>query len=230
VDVYTSMPATQASDYDDLKKALLKRYQLMEEGLRVRFRNSKPDKGEIVFQFVVRLMRYFSKCIKLSEIGGGLEELKDLLIREQFIQVCSTDLSLLLRERKPRNIEKVLTLTERYIEAHGGGITKSVKPTVSPPNRPPPRPAPSYDARGQAPSVPPRYPRRPICFACNKEGHFARHCPGIKKLSAGAMHDKKGGYYGRRNRPPKEGKKGVQGIPTVSGLDFVNRWSLRRVH
>jgi hypothetical protein len=31
LDVYTSMPASQASDYDELKKALIKRYQLMEK-------------------------------------------------------------------------------------------------------------------------------------------------------------------------------------------------------
>jgi hypothetical protein len=118
------MPATQASDYDELKKALLKRYQLMEEGFRVRFSDSKPDRGKNVFQCVARLMRYFSRWVELSEIGSGFEELKDLLIREQFIQVCSTDLSLFLRERKPRNIEEVVTLAEWYIVAAGGGITK----------------------------------------------------------------------------------------------------------
>jgi hypothetical protein len=92
LDVYTSMPAMQASDYDDLKKAVL-----------------KPDRGGTVFQFVARLMRYFSRWIELSEIGGGLEKLNDLLIREQIIQVCSTELYLFLRERKPKNIEEVVT-------------------------------------------------------------------------------------------------------------------------
>jgi hypothetical protein len=51
-------------------------------------------------------MRYFSRWVELSEIGG-LEELKDLLIREQFIQECLTDIPLFLRERKPKNIEDV---------------------------------------------------------------------------------------------------------------------------
>jgi hypothetical protein len=53
-----------------LKKALLKRYQLTDR--RRIPRDSKPDRGETVFQFVARLMRYFSMWIELSEIGGGL--------------------------------------------------------------------------------------------------------------------------------------------------------------
>lgn len=48
--VYTSMPPDQANNYDVLKKALLKRYQLTEEGFR-----AKPERGETVVQLMARL-------------------------------------------------------------------------------------------------------------------------------------------------------------------------------
>ena len=63
--VYTSMPMDQALDYKALKTALLKRYNLTEEGFRTKFRESKPDQGETVFQFVARLDRYFCRWTEM---------------------------------------------------------------------------------------------------------------------------------------------------------------------
>lgn len=47
--VYSSMPPTDANDFDKLKTALLKRYQLTEDGFRNKFRTTKPEAGETVF-------------------------------------------------------------------------------------------------------------------------------------------------------------------------------------
>ena len=97
--VYTSMPPEQADDYPALKKAVLKRYQLTEEGFRLKFRDSKSDQGETVFQFMARLVRYFSRWAVMAEVDGTFESLVDLIIREQFIQTCSPELTLFLKER-----------------------------------------------------------------------------------------------------------------------------------
>ena len=56
LEVYTSMPPEQADDYPALKKAVEKRYQLTEEGFRLKFRDSKPEQGDTVFQFMARLV------------------------------------------------------------------------------------------------------------------------------------------------------------------------------
>ena len=46
LDVYSRMSETAAVEYKELKEALLKRYDLTENGFRVRFRNSKQKKRE----------------------------------------------------------------------------------------------------------------------------------------------------------------------------------------
>lgn len=61
LEVCASMPPDQASDYKALKTAVLKRYQLTEEGFRLKFRDSKPEHGETVVQFMARLTRYFKR-------------------------------------------------------------------------------------------------------------------------------------------------------------------------
>ena len=66
--VYSSMPLTEASNYGNLKTVLLKRYQLTKDGFRSKFRNSKPESEKTVFQLVARLRRYFTRWVDLTEV------------------------------------------------------------------------------------------------------------------------------------------------------------------
>ena len=116
------MKFIQADDYPALKKAVLKRYQLTEEGFRLKFRDSKPEQGETVFQCMARLVCHFSRWAEMAEVDGTFESLVDLIIREQFIQTCSPELALFLKERMLKSRAEVTKYAEQYIEAHGGSI------------------------------------------------------------------------------------------------------------
>ncbi len=48
LDVYSRFSETAAVDYKQLKEALLKRYELTENGFQVRFRGGKPEDGKVV--------------------------------------------------------------------------------------------------------------------------------------------------------------------------------------
>ena len=102
---------------------MLKLHQLTEEGFRLKFRDSKLEQGETVFQFMARLVRYFSRWTEMAEVDGTFESLMDLIIREQFIQTCSPELALFLKEQMLKSRAEVTKYAEEYIEAHGGFIT-----------------------------------------------------------------------------------------------------------
>ena len=74
LEVYTSMPPEQIDDYLALTKAVLKRYQLTEEGFRLKFHDSKPEQGESVFQFMARLVSYFRDGHRLIKLMGRLRD------------------------------------------------------------------------------------------------------------------------------------------------------------
>ncbi|KAL3856080.1 hypothetical protein ACJMK2_015276 [Sinanodonta woodiana] len=59
LNVYSRLPVNDALNYDALKEALLKRYQLTEQGFRKKFKTSKPEKGETFAQFICRTGNYF---------------------------------------------------------------------------------------------------------------------------------------------------------------------------
>jgi len=55
LEVYSRLSEDEAKVYDLLKQALLKRYDLTEEGYRVKFRSAHPHTNESSSQFVIRL-------------------------------------------------------------------------------------------------------------------------------------------------------------------------------
>lgn len=55
LDVHSRLPTADSSDYDKLKAALLKRFELTEDGFRKWFKAAKPEKGESFVQFMRRL-------------------------------------------------------------------------------------------------------------------------------------------------------------------------------
>ena len=66
----------------------MKRYDLTEDGYRGKFRASKPEVDESPEQFIVRLDRYLLRWLELSNTENSFEGLKDLIVKEQFIDAC----------------------------------------------------------------------------------------------------------------------------------------------
>lgn len=55
------------NDYETLKMAILKRYELTEEGFRTKFRAARPESSETPPQFLTRLSNYVTRWIELSD-------------------------------------------------------------------------------------------------------------------------------------------------------------------
>ena len=84
LEVYSRL-SEEAKDYDKVKIALMKRYDLTEDGYRRKFRASKPEVDESPDQFIVRLDRYLLRWLQLSDTERTFDGLKELIVKEQFI-------------------------------------------------------------------------------------------------------------------------------------------------
>ena len=160
LEVYTSMPDTDLDNYDQLKLALLKRYQLTEEGFRKKFRESKSEKGETVHQFVARLSRYFCRWVELSGITKTYDGLQDFMVREQYLSICGQNLAIFLRERTPKDTKEMTRLAEQYIEARGMEYESDSN---------------FKTAAAAFPVRTPSYGERQ-CYICHRTNHIARDC------------------------------------------------------
>ena len=118
LDVYSRLSDDDATDYKILKEALLKRYDLTEEGYQRNFRNAKPEAGESPEQYVFRIKTYLERWIELSGTEKSYEGLSNIIIKEQFIESCSKQLSVFLKERPTENLKELAKVAQQYISAH----------------------------------------------------------------------------------------------------------------
>lgn len=186
--VYSRMPTKDAQDYSLVKSALLKRYNFTEEGYRMRFRTAKPQKSESPCEFAVRLENDFDRWVELSNMDQTYCNLKNLLIREQFLNSCGPELSVFLKERTPGDVFSMAKLAEQFIEARGVAFNRFTKSDSSKAQTGTMNNRPSYQQkRLDSPSSsgvksnhpgatssqgqPPRN-----CYVCGRRGHFAKDC------------------------------------------------------
>ena len=117
LDVYALLPFDKAKDYDELKSALLKRFELTEDGFRQKFRGCRPENGETFQQFAVRMGSYFDRWLEMSKVKPTYDGLYDLMLRDQFLSICNRDLLLFLKERIPETLADMSRLADQYREA-----------------------------------------------------------------------------------------------------------------
>ena len=90
LDIYALMPKEDALNYDKLKVALLKRYELTEEGFKRKYKKCRPENGETFQQFTTRMKSYFTRWIDMASIEKSKEGLQDLILREQLTFICNS--------------------------------------------------------------------------------------------------------------------------------------------
>lgn len=187
------LSAEEAINYVKLRDALLRRYQLTEEGSRQKFRISSQEVGETAGQFAIRLKNYLARWMELGNVPETFEGLRDLFLREQFLTVSNKNLVLFLKERKIKTIEEMTEIADQYMEAHT--ISESMYHSHIPLKNEGKgetirKPLPSIqtqDARGQLREFKERY-----CYGCGKKDHFIRNCP-LKPSGKPTMNTKAAG-------------------------------------
>ncbi len=120
LDVYSRLPIDDALDYDKLKSALLKCFDLTEDGFRRMFKNTKPDHSESFVQYVSRSKNYLDRWFELGKVNRTYEGVLDYMIRDQMLSICSRELYLFLKEKTFDSIDQMAVQADYFAEARGG--------------------------------------------------------------------------------------------------------------
>lgn len=160
------MAADDAVDYAKLKQTLLQRFRYTEEGYRAKFRNSRAENSETGRQFAARLAGYFDHWQQMAKTERTYEDLRDIIISEQFLRRCHEKLAVFLKERGCRGLDKLAETADHYLEAQGLINLGKSKEDKEPGK---------FAAQSRVPDG--QNAKGKIhCFLCNKLGHRAADC------------------------------------------------------
>ena len=120
LDVYDRLSTEDAADYDKLKDALLKNFEMTERGFRKKFRYSRPERSETFIQFSSRLCSYLNKWLTMAKVEKSFEAVCDFMARDQFLEACSRELFVHLKPKAFENLDAMAKEADLFAEALGG--------------------------------------------------------------------------------------------------------------
>ena len=163
--MYSRIPDEAVVNYDLLKEALLKRYDLITDEYHDRFCKSRPQLYENVEQFVTRQKSYLDKWILLSHTEESATGIKELFIRQQFIKACPKDLAIDLRERELPDLRELTQAAGRFVTANNRNFYSAIRCANLPRHQEQSITTTSNLAEVQKAAI--------QCFVCKKFGHRA---------------------------------------------------------
>ena len=120
LDVYDRLSTEDAADYDKLKDALWKNFDITERRFRTKFRYSGPERSET---FSSRLCSYLDKWLTMAKVKKSFEAVWDLMARDQFLEACSRELFVHLKPKAFENLDAMAKEADLFAEARGGVLS-----------------------------------------------------------------------------------------------------------
>ncbi len=183
---YAALPSEQAGSYEQLKTAILQRYDINAETYRQRFRAATRKANESHREFVVRLQDLQQKWTKECTT---VDKLREVVVMEQFLNALRPDLRLWVKERSPKTVAEAGELADQHAQAR-----KQTQDWNKPERRGPPEQLPVSQRKchncGQlghyrkdctkatGTTAQETRPKLEVkCYNCGRKGHIATRCP-----------------------------------------------------
>ena len=117
-EIYGSLSVEQSSNYEHVKEAILKAYQLVPEAYRQKFRNYLKYDSKTHVEFAREKENLFNRWCHSKEIGQDFKKLKQMVLLEEFKDKVRPDIRSHLDEQKVEELEKAAIMADDYALTH----------------------------------------------------------------------------------------------------------------
>ena len=117
-EIYGSLSVEQSSNYEHVKEAILKAYELVPEAYRQKFRNYLKFDSKTHFEFAKEKENLFNRWCHSKEIGQDFKKLKQMVLLEEFKDKVRPDIRSHLDEQKVEELEKAAIMADDYALTH----------------------------------------------------------------------------------------------------------------
>ncbi|KAL2085545.1 hypothetical protein ACEWY4_018865 [Coilia grayii] len=115
---FIAMDPESNLDYDQLKEAILKKYEINAETYRSQFRALETSLDETPQELYIHLKDLFCKWVKYD--SSSKEALMETMVLEQYLRVLYPEVRTWVKERTPSTAAEAATLVENFVAAHKG--------------------------------------------------------------------------------------------------------------
>ena len=184
-EIYGSLSVEQSSNYEHVKEAILKAYELVPEAYRQKFRNYLKYDSKTHVEFAREKENLFNRWCHSKEIGQDFKKLKQMVLLEEFKDKVRPDIRSHLDEQKVEELEKAAIMADDYAlthkmssksgnpqqkRYHGSGNRENISRNMDDRKR-------QGKSTGNVGLVSKVEPLKPIsCGHCGKPGHIITNC------------------------------------------------------
>ena len=116
-EVYSALAIADSSDYDKVKAAILKSYQLIPEAYRQRFRRYKKFDNQTFVEFAREKEDLFDQWLRSQEIDN-FQNFRQLILVEEFKDCVHQDLRTHLEDKNVRTLDQAAVISDTYTLSH----------------------------------------------------------------------------------------------------------------
>ncbi len=116
-EAYSSLSVEDATDYLTVKNAVLRAYELVPEAYRQKFRSWKKMDSQTHVEFVHDISVHFNRWSTASDVKT-LDDLKELMLLEQFKSSVSQRVATYISERKPDTAYEAAVMADEFSLIH----------------------------------------------------------------------------------------------------------------
>ena len=190
-EIYSALSVEESCQFEVVKAAVLKVYELVPEAYRQKFRDSVKRENQT---FVGNKETLFDRWCSSKDICGNYEKLRQLMLIEEFKKCLPSEIKTYIDEKKVDTLNQAAVMADDYILTHKASIGKPqvsstlnknvepfyphndgqqlVYPRVNTKNL-------SRNSRYHLRQRPP-LPAGPECFHCHRRGHVMADCWHLK--------------------------------------------------
>ena len=124
-ETYSALSVSDCDSYDTVKQVILKSYELVPEAYRQRFRNLKKSEGQTFVEYARDKEVLFDRWCASREVVEDFENLKQLIIVEEFKRCIHNDIRTHLDESNVTDLRAAAIKADDYALTHKSNLNQS---------------------------------------------------------------------------------------------------------
>ena len=190
-EAYSTLSIEQNSDYDTVKRSILKAYKFVPEAYRQRFRATQKTDTQTFVEFAQAKETLFDCWCTSKGVDGDFNRLRQLLMMEEFKNCLPSDIRTYVDEQKVDNLHEAAVYAENYSLTHTTSFGKPHPCDGNPADttlelakgdQPGALIISSFTGGGPSGNYSSNHlSAGPTCFYCRKKGHVMSECQALPR-------------------------------------------------